>query len=218
MSLFSNLIRRGTRASQPAATAVPTGTLYFVTDELVTERSSGSAWETYSDAGSGSAPTGAQYVTLATNGTLTAERVLTAGAGITLTDGGAGGNVTVKAPRTVTFTIDGGGSVIATGAKTVVGPIPYSGTITKVTALSADAAITSGSIVIDLWSDTYGNYPPTDADSITASAPVTISSATKSQDSTLTGWTTSVTAGAIWRANVDSVTSLIRVVVTVEIT
>lgn len=45
--------------------------------------------------GGGGAPTNASYVTLATNATLTNERVLTAGTGITITDGGAGGNVTV---------------------------------------------------------------------------------------------------------------------------
>jgi hypothetical protein len=50
-----------------------------------------------SSGGSGGAPTDAQYVTLATNGTLTGERVLTAGSGITITDGGAGSTVTVAA-------------------------------------------------------------------------------------------------------------------------
>lgn len=48
--------------------------------------------------GSGGAPTGAQYVTLATDGTLTAERVLTAGTtgpAIVLTDAGAGSTITV---------------------------------------------------------------------------------------------------------------------------
>jgi hypothetical protein len=47
--------------------------------------------------GSGGAPTSAQYVTLATDGTLTNERVLTAGSGITLTDGGAGSTITIAA-------------------------------------------------------------------------------------------------------------------------
>jgi len=46
--------------------------------------------------GSG-APTTAQYVTLATDGTLSNERVLTAGTGISLTDGGAGSTVTIAA-------------------------------------------------------------------------------------------------------------------------
>ena len=46
------------------------------------------------------APTGAQYVTLATDATLSAERVLTAGNGVTLTDAGANGAITVAAPLT----------------------------------------------------------------------------------------------------------------------
>ena len=53
-------------------------------------------WET-SGGGGGSSPTDAQYITLAPNGDLSAERVLTAGTGITLTDAGAGSTVTVKA-------------------------------------------------------------------------------------------------------------------------
>lgn len=47
--------------------------------------------------GGGGAPTTAQYVTLAVDGTLTNERVLTAGVNVTLTDGGAGSTVTVAA-------------------------------------------------------------------------------------------------------------------------
>ncbi len=49
-------------------------------------------WATPSGTG---ATASAQYVTLATDGGLSAERVLTAGAGITLTDAGANGNITV---------------------------------------------------------------------------------------------------------------------------
>ena len=45
--------------------------------------------------GGGGAPTTSQYITLATDGTLTAERVLSPGAGLTGTDGGAGGNYTL---------------------------------------------------------------------------------------------------------------------------
>ena len=47
------------------------------------------------DAGSSGAPTDAQYVTLATNASLSAERVLAGSSPITITDGGAGSNVTV---------------------------------------------------------------------------------------------------------------------------
>lgn len=49
--LLEDVILRGNRAGQPVATAVPTGTLYCVTDEDdIIERSSGAAWEAYSPA------------------------------------------------------------------------------------------------------------------------------------------------------------------------
>ena len=60
-------------------------------------------------AASGGSPVGAQYLTLATDATLTAERVFTAGAGLTATDGGAGGNYTVQvvaADGTISVTAD----------------------------------------------------------------------------------------------------------------
>lgn len=49
----------------------------------------------------GSAPTDAQYITLATNGTLSRERVLRAGANVGLTDGGDGGALTIVASGSV---------------------------------------------------------------------------------------------------------------------
>lgn len=120
--------------------------------------------------------------------------------------------------RSVGITIDGGGVVITTGVKGFV-YVPYSGTITKATLLSTDAAATAGSIVIDVWKDVYANYPPDNSDSITASAPPTLSSANKSQDSTLTGWGAgkTVTAGDVIGFNVDSATTVTRVTLTLEI-
>lgn len=56
---------------------------------------SGSAWACSDDAGGTGAPVGAQYLTLAVDGTLTNERVLTAGTNIGFTDGGAGSTFTV---------------------------------------------------------------------------------------------------------------------------
>ena len=50
---------------------------------------------TVTTTGGGGGVTDATYVTLSTNGTLTDERVLTAGTGITITDAGAGSTVTV---------------------------------------------------------------------------------------------------------------------------
>jgi hypothetical protein len=76
----------------------------------------------------------------------------------------------------------------------------------------------SGAIVVDIWNDTYANYPPTDADSITASAPPTISSSgVKSEDTTLTGWDPNIAAGDILGYNVDSVTSHQRVTVALTV-
>lgn len=43
------------------------------------------------------APVNASYITTSSNATLTAERVLTAGANITLTDGGPGSTLTIAA-------------------------------------------------------------------------------------------------------------------------
>lgn len=113
---------------------------------------------------------------------------------------------------TITFVIDGGGAAITTGIKGDL-EIPFGCVIQRATLLADQ----SGSIVIDIWKDTYANYPPTDADSITASAPPTISSATKSQDSTLTGWTTTITAGDILRFNVDSITTVQRVTLSLKV-
>ena len=47
-------------------------------------------------AAGGGAPTGASYLVLGLDGTLTAERILVAGAGLTSTDGGANGNLTLN--------------------------------------------------------------------------------------------------------------------------
>ena len=110
-----------------------------------------------------------------------------------------------------------GVSTITTGVAAPVS-IPVAGAITKVRLLSADPATTSGSIVIDIWKDTYANFPPTVADTITASAKPTITTATKSEDATLTGWTTSVAAGDVLLFNVESVTSLKRVVIELTVT
>lgn len=62
--------------------------------QVLRVNSGGTDLEWAAPAASG-APTDATYVTLSTNGTLTNERVLTAGTQITLTDAGAGSTITV---------------------------------------------------------------------------------------------------------------------------
>ena len=111
------------------------------------------------------------------------------------------------------ITIDGGGSAITTGVKGYV-QIPYSGTITGWTILGD----VSGSIVIDVWKDTYANYPPLVGDSIAGSEKPTLSSAIKNEDLTLSTWTTSVTEGDIIAFNVDSASTVTRVNLSINIT
>ena len=120
---------------------------------------------------------------------------------------------TNQATASLQFVIDGGGSAITTGIKGFI-EVPFACTINQVTMLADQ----TGSAVVDIWKDTYANYPPTDADSITASAVPTISSATKSQNATLTGWTTAIAAGDILGFNVDSAATITRLTVSLKVT
>lgn len=148
------------------------------------------------------------------------------GANVTLTVADDAGNdevdVTIAASaggsstRSVGITIDGAGSVITTGVKGFV-RVPFTGTITKVSLLSTDASATAGSIVIDIWKDTYANYPPTVADTITASAKPTLSSANKYEDATMTGWVTSVSAGDVFGFKVDSASTVTKVLLMLDV-
>lgn len=117
----------------------------------------------------------------------------------------------------IEFVIDGGGSVLTTGIKGYI-EVPFDCTITRATLLADQ----SGSVVVDIFKSTYSAFdPPThpaSADKITASAPPTITTAKKSQDSTLTGWTTSVTAGDILAFNINSVTTITRVTCSLKVT
>lgn len=112
----------------------------------------------------------------------------------------------------IIFEKDNNGNVLSTG---ILGDcqVPFACTITGATMLVDQ----TGSAVVDVWKDTYANYPPTDADSITASAPPTISAGTKTTDTTLTGWTTSISAGDTLRFNLDSVSAVTRVTVIIQV-
>ena len=114
--------------------------------------------------------------------------------------------------RSLSFVIDGGGSAITTGVKGDL-VCPFAGTITGWTILGDQ----SGSIVVDVWKDTYANFPPTVADTIAGTEKPTITTATKGQDLSLSSWTTSVAAGDILRFNVDSITTLTRVTLVILI-
>lgn len=111
------------------------------------------------------------------------------------------------------ITIDGGGSAITTGYKGFIS-IPYAATITAATLLGD----TSGTLVIDIWKDTYANYPPTDADSITGGNEPHLTATSKYTDSTLTGWTTSIAAGDVLAFNVDAAATITKATLTLTVT
>lgn len=111
------------------------------------------------------------------------------------------------------ITVDGAGSAITTGVKGYIS-VPYTCTINSVTMLADQ----NGSAVMDIWKDTYANYPPTVADTITASAKPTITSTNKYTSSTLTGWTNSITAGDVLGFNVDSAATITRLTLILKVT
>lgn len=118
-----------------------------------------------------------------------------------------------KDTSSIEFIIDGGGSVISTGIKGDL-EIPFNCTITRATLLADQ----SGSIVVQIWSDLYANFPPTVADAIYSATPPTITTATKSQDSSLSSWTTAIPSGNILRFNVSSVSTITKCTISLKVT
>ena len=90
--------------------------------------------------------------------------------------------------------------------------VPYDIYLEEVTLLAEP----SGSIKIDIWMDAYGNYPPTNADTITGGNEPEIVAGTKDQDSSLTGWTRELPKGRTLRFNVDSCTTVTRLAISLK--
>ena len=125
---------------------------------------------------------------------------------IPITGGGGAQNYTVG------VTIDGIGAVPPIGQKGYRS-IPVTGTIVSARLLADQI----GDAVMDVWLDTFGNYPPIVADTITAAAKPTITADDNSEDTTLTGWTTAVVAGDVLGFNLDSITAIQRITLELEI-
>ena len=101
------------------------------------------------------------------------------------------------------ITIPISGSPIVTGSTSVAQPplpaVNYSCTINKAT-ISGNA---SGSIAVAIWK--ANGRTPTSGDLISASAPVSLSSAQYNFSAALTGWTTAVSINDVFWASVTSV-------------
>jgi hypothetical protein len=115
----------------------------------------------------------------------------------------------------LTYVIDGGGSVISTGLKGFL-EIPFACTLEAWT-LAADVA---GAIKIDIWKDTYANFPPTNDDSICGGhEPEIVATNQKAQNTNLSNWTSvSVAAGDILGFNVDSCATITKVTLSLKAT
>jgi len=109
----------------------------------------------------------------------------------------------IGAEATICLEFHGGGFVLSPGQQVWI-RVPFDCEILSWTATCQP----SGSVVVDIWRNVYGSFPPVNADSITASAPVTVSSAVKATNDTLTGWSKEITAFDYLKANIDSVTSV----------
>jgi len=112
--------------------------------------------------------------------------------------------------RVVGISIDGGGSVPATGIKGYV-VCPFGGTIIGWNIVGD----VTGSAVVDVYKIAYGATLPTS--SIAASAKPTLSSAKINNDSTVTGWATAVAANDIFGFNLDSISTITKLSVEVII-
>lgn len=125
--------------------------------------------------------------------------------------GGGGGGSSVDS---ITVTIsEEGGVPIAAGFVGYLS-IPYAATINEWVIIGKE----SGSIVVDVWKDTYANFPPTVADSITGTEKPTLSSAQINRDQALSTWTTSIAAGDVMAFNVDSASTVTQVTLVLKVT
>ena len=124
----------------------------------------------------------------------------------------SGSSALPSTTRSLQFLINGEGSTPGTGVFAQIS-VPYSCTV-KGWVITADQ---SGSAVVDILRASYANFPTTA--SIAGTDKPTLSSAQKNEDLTLSGWgSTAINAGDILQANLNSVTTVTQVFVTVNVT
>lgn len=198
------LLTSNSPAAVSTSAAVGTGTASAKDDHVHAHETAhinhDTTWAAKGDLIAGTANDTAQVLSVGTNG-----YVLKAASGETTGLQWAAQDVALV------FIIDGGGSAITTGVKGYL-EVPFGMTITGWTIVAKE----SGSIVVDVWKDTYANFPPTVADTIAGTEKPTLSSAQKNQDVSLSSWTTAITAGDVLGFNVDSITTCTQVTITIR--
>lgn len=112
----------------------------------------------------------------------------------------------------VNFNVYSSAGAIPDGEKGAV-VIPFDSTIVRMDILAEQATDAE----VDIWASNYGGYYPTSGDSIVAAAPPTLTGSIKNTDSTLTGWTTALSAGDILVFWVSGVTNARRLTVALQL-
>lgn len=104
--------------------------------------------------------------------------------------------------HSITLSANGGGSVLSTGAVRVFATADFTCTINRAD-ISSDQ---TGSVTVDIWK--VNAAIPSAANKISASAPVSLSSAQLAQNVSLTGWTTSVVPNDVFGATIATVATI----------
>lgn len=107
------------------------------------------------------------------------------------------------------MTFDGGGSAVIPAAGEIV--VPYNSVITEWTIL----ADTPTTCLVEVSKCPFANFPSFTA--ITGAAKISLTSSQSQKSSTLTGWTTSLTAGEIVKFSVESNNNATRLVVVLTV-
>jgi hypothetical protein len=126
------------------------------------------------------------------------------------TSGGDGTLSVVDNLGAVGAAYDGAGVALLANTKVYV-VCPYAGTISGWDMIADQV----GSVVIDVWKN--NNAVPTIAHTITDGAKPTLSTDQIEESTTLTGWTTAVVAGDVFAFNIDSVSTITKLTITLRI-
>jgi hypothetical protein len=121
------------------------------------------------------------------------------------------GNITELKNFAFVICANNGTSALSPGLISFYQPVPFDCNITG-WILIADQ---SGSIVIDVWADTYAHFPPTVADTIAGSEKPILSAIRINEDLSLGTWTTSLSAGDILFFYVDSCSTITSITLTI---
>lgn len=134
----------------------------------------------------------------------------------------AAGEVRFKPRHAIIFDFDGGGAVLQTTIDDAqLEELPWDCTLIKWRLLEASKTPIAATATIDLYKDSYANYPPDASDSITGAGtkPNLAGPATKNEGTNFTSWaTTSFTKGEVLRSSLTSVTlaKKLKLILTVE--